>query len=225
MRPTKKRDRGTQERLLESACVVFAQKGYRNATIAEICDRADANIAAVNYHFGDKETLYVEAWRVAFERSLAAHPPDGGVPDGAAAEERLRGRILALMRRIADPKSHEFEIVHKELANPTGLLVEVMRESIEPIRQGLGATVRELLGPKAPRRQVLLCMMSIRSQCFDEMIRTRRRRAFDEAGKAGGPPLLSLDIEEIAAHIARFSLAGIREIRRQIDGGEFGKTE
>ena len=225
MRSKKKRDRSTQERLLESACMVFARKGYRNATIAEICDRADANIAAVNYHFGDKETLYVEAWRTAFERSLAAHPPDGDVPASAAPEERLYGRILALMRRIADPKSHEFEIIHKELANPTGLLGEVVQKSIEPIRQGLRATVRELLGPKAPQRQVLLCMMSIRSQCFDEMFRTRRRRAFDEAGKTEDTSLLSLEIEDIADHIARFSLAGIREIQRQIDNGEIGETE
>jgi AcrR family transcriptional regulator len=70
----------TQADLLDAACRTFAEKGYRDATIAEICQRAGANIAAVNYYFRDKETLYVEAWRLAFKRSLEAHPPDGGVP-------------------------------------------------------------------------------------------------------------------------------------------------
>ncbi|RXF57379.1 TetR family transcriptional regulator, partial [Enterococcus faecalis] len=33
------------------------------ATVAEICARAGANIAAVNYYFGGKVALYQEAWR------------------------------------------------------------------------------------------------------------------------------------------------------------------
>ncbi|MDH4012180.1 MAG: TetR family transcriptional regulator, partial [Desulfobacterales bacterium] len=44
----------TRNRLLNAACEVFAEKGYRNAKVAEICHRAGANVAAVNYYFGDK---------------------------------------------------------------------------------------------------------------------------------------------------------------------------
>ena len=215
-----KRTGGTRQRLLESACVVFARKGYRTATIAEICERARANIAAVNYHFGDKERLYVEAWRLAFGRSLKAHPPDGGVPGAAPAARRLGGRILAILRRISDPASYEFDIIHKELANPTGLLAEVIRESIEPIRQGLRGIVRELLGPRAREQNVLLCMMSIRSQCFDAMGRRCSGRAFAGRALPDEVPLAELDVKVIAEHIARFSLAGIREMRRRIDRGE-----
>ncbi len=110
----------TRKSLLAAASEVFAEKGYRDATIAEICERAKANVAAVNYHFGDKETLYIEAWRHSFSESVKAHPPDGGVSDDAPPEERLRGQVEALLRRIADENNKEFLIVHKELANPTG---------------------------------------------------------------------------------------------------------
>jgi AcrR family transcriptional regulator len=167
MAPQKNQTGDTQSRLLESACKVFARKGFHDATIAEICDLAGASIAAVNYYFGSKEAIYVEAWRAAFRRSMDASPQDGGVPPDAPVEERLRGRILSMLRRVLDPENHEFEIVHKELANPTGLLAEVMRESIEPIRLAFDALVRELLGEKALQEQVMLCQMSIRSQCFD----------------------------------------------------------
>jgi len=211
---------GVRERLIEKACEVFAKKGYRDATVAEICRGARANVAAINYYFGNKEKLYAEAWGVAFGRSLKAHPPSGGVPADAAVEKRLAGRILAIMERLADPKGYEFEIIHKELANPTGLLAEVMRKSIEPVRQGLAGIVRELLGEKASEEQVMLCQMSIRSQCFDILVRKRHSRMFKAAGMKAKLLPDRLKIEEIEDHILQFSLAGIREIRRRIEEGK-----
>ena len=61
MKKVNKQRTATRAQLLEAACQVFAEKGYRKATIAEICKRGGANIAAVNYYFGNKETLYAEA--------------------------------------------------------------------------------------------------------------------------------------------------------------------
>jgi len=58
---------GTEKRLLEAAGEIFAEHGYRAATIHQICQRAGANIAAVNYHFSDKEQLYHEVIRYSDE--------------------------------------------------------------------------------------------------------------------------------------------------------------
>jgi AcrR family transcriptional regulator len=81
----------TRQRLLITASRIFAEKGYQDATIAEICEQAGTNIASVNYHFGDKENLYLEAWRYAFKQDLKAHPSDGGVDQETSAEHRLKG--------------------------------------------------------------------------------------------------------------------------------------
>ncbi len=217
MKSEKKTDRDTQARLLKSACEVFAQKGYREATLAEICERANANIAAVNYYFRDKATLYAEAWRQSFRRSLEIYPADGKVPADAPPEERLRGRIQSILQRIADPKSYEFDILYKELVNQTGLLSDVMQEAIEPIRRGLFVLMRELLGEKATDLQVQLCQMSIRAQCFDLIVREQRRKQSSRGTKLPGPPFLDVDIAVLADHILRFSLAGIRELRLEIE--------
>jgi TetR/AcrR family transcriptional regulator, regulator of cefoperazone and chloramphenicol sensitivity len=217
MKTGKKPDRDTQARLLQSACEVFAEKGYRQATLSEICERAGANIAAANYYFRDKATLYAEAWRQSFQRSLEIYPADGNVPPGASPEERLRGRIQSILQRIADPQSFEFDIMYKELVNQTGLLSDVMQESIEPIRRGLFVLMRELLGEKASDLQVQLCQMSVRAQCFDLIIREQRRKKTPEGKKLTGPPFVDVDVAVLAGHILRFSLAGIRELRREIE--------
>jgi TetR/AcrR family transcriptional regulator, regulator of cefoperazone and chloramphenicol sensitivity len=211
----------TRHRILDAACIVFSEKGFRAATVASICKLAGTNSASVNYHFRDKEKLYAEAWKQAFIKSMGSHPPEGGVPPDAPATERFRGRILSLLKRFSDPESHEFEIVHKELANSTGLLLEVMEKSIEPLRQGFCTIIRELLGEETPEQYVQLCLMSIRAQCFSPTIHRRRNPdhkalPFMNTLPPGENPH-ELDIEIIADHITRFSLAGIEEIRRQFE--------
>ncbi|MCD6365838.1 MAG: CerR family C-terminal domain-containing protein [Planctomycetes bacterium] len=218
MKLLEKQDHDTQTSLLEAGCEVFAEKGFRGATIADICERAGVNIAAVNYYFRSKEKLYAEAWRMAFHRSLEAHPPDGGVSAEAPAEQRLAGRIRSAIQRMSDPVNHEFDIAYKERANPTGLLGEVMRESIQPMRREMGAIVRELLGPKAFAQQVELCQMSIIAQCLHSMIDLRHQKMLSESN---APPChFEFDVKEITDHIVRFSLAGIHQLREQIESGD-----
>jgi TetR/AcrR family transcriptional regulator, regulator of cefoperazone and chloramphenicol sensitivity len=206
----------TRNRLLLAAGEVFAMKGFRDTTNADICEKAQTNTAAVNYHFGSKENLYVEAWKYSFERSIEKYPPDGGVSPEAAIKERLYGRILSFMHRIADPETHDVEIMHKEMANPTGLLTEAIEKIIEPTERDFRSIFQELLGEGASKQQVIFCQMSVMGQCFGPMLHLRHCRA--EPGKSL-PGKLPMDfcIEELADHITLFSLVGINGIHKEIE--------
>jgi AcrR family transcriptional regulator len=48
----------TASRIVSAATRLFAQKGYEGTSVKDICEAADANIAAIHYHFGSKESLY-----------------------------------------------------------------------------------------------------------------------------------------------------------------------
>ncbi len=204
----------TRKNLLDAAGRIFAEKGYRDATIAEICGQAGANVASVNYHFGNKENLYVEAWRRAFLDSLAAHPPDGGMGDDAPPEMRLRAHVTATIRRLADKNNREFMFVQREFANPTGLLEEVMKKAIHPLQKRTEGLVRELLGPGCSDADVRFCEISVISQCINPII-VKRKHEGSNAGR-GGPPVIR-DTDAYADHVAAFSLAGLRAVRMRIE--------
>lgn len=201
----------TRQSLLTTAGEIFGEKGYRETTIAEICRRAGTNIAAVNYHFGSKQALYIEAWRHAFSESIQAYPPSGGVSGDAPPEERLRGQVRAILRRITDRNNREFLFMQREMANPTGLLEEVLREEISPLQQRTEALVRELLGVMIPEQDAKFCELSIISQCMNPVVAGRGL-----GGKTGGRngPLDIEDLEAYADHVVNFSLAGIRAVRK-----------
>lgn len=142
----------TKERLREAAEVLFAARGYRGISVREITDRADANLAAVNYHFGSKAGLMIDV----LEQHL-----------GSLNEERLR-RLDALERRarqIGDAASLE-EVLEAFLApaverftvkggypallarlhqDPTPELIEAVVRIFEPVAARFGAAMNPLL--------------------------------------------------------------------------------
>src|ERR1700679_2181673 len=92
----------TRRHLLEAAGEVFADAGFRNATVREICSRAGANVAAINYHFGDKQGLYSETLRYWARESLAKYPPSLGVDESATPQQKLHAYIKSFLFRILD---------------------------------------------------------------------------------------------------------------------------
>jgi AcrR family transcriptional regulator len=210
MRATRKDGVETRERLLDAACRVFAAKGFKDTSIAEICEHAGANVAAVNYHFGGKDALYTEVWRDTFETFMQAYPLDGGLPADAPPEDRLFARIHALLQRVFDDGrvGQCFRIGLRELVNPSAALENTKRELIGPHRQRTQALVRELLGPGASDEDVLFCEVSIVNQCLSVNFFKERRNFL-----LGHECLSKLAVKALARHITTFSLGGIRAVR------------
>jgi len=201
----------TRERLLTAASRIFAEQGFQESTIADICEHAETNIASVNYHFGDKESLYLEAWRYAFNQELDNHPSDGGIPEAASAEQRLAGRIRSLIARVADDNSYSFAIINKEMAQPTRLLADILEKEINPQRLQMLALLKECLGQAATEQRIHYCHTSIMGQCF-QLLRLKHMQSARNFPHYPGD--LS-DSKAFAEHVVPFSLAGIQAIRFQ----------
>src|SRR3972149_1611495 len=143
---TKTASEQTRTRLLEAAREVFSQHGFQGATVREICRRAEANGAAVNYHFGSKDGLLAEALNFAPLKAMQK----ANVKAGECPKMRLRLFICDFMLMLLDEKnpSSQCQIMARELADPTPALDKIVREAIAPLHEFLGELLHEIAGEK-----------------------------------------------------------------------------
>lgn len=200
----------TAARLLAAAIEVFVEVGYRNATLRAICQRAGTNNAAINYHFRDKEHLYLAVIEHAIEQIQLRAPRVA--PDPAVApEERLRHFVHAMLNRLLGqgPPTWLMKIMANELSEPTAGLDRVVEKVIAPMNADAVMIVRELMGPSATARQVQDCASSIMAQCANYH---HGRAVITRLGIY--PAYDAATIDHLTDHITQFSLAGIRAMTR-----------
>ena len=198
----------TQQRVLVAAEAVFAEKGFKAASIREIAKQAKANIAAINYYFGDKERLYIEAVKFANRGCTEGEPFPEWAP-GTPAVQRLRDFIRVMARRMLSPQSPaSTQLMMREMAQPSAACAEFVSEYIQPMAQILGGILTELL-PEASQQQQFLIAFSIVGQCL--FYRNNRAIA---ALLVGEKEFEQYDAELVANHVMSFTLRalGLEEV-------------
>lgn len=205
----------THQRLLEAAGEIFAENGFQKTTVREICKRARANIAAVNYHFRDKNGLYSAVLQYAYQCAIKKYPPDLGLRDNASDEQRLLAFTRSFLLRIFDEGRLAWrgKLLSREMIEPTRALDALVENDIRPLSKQLESLVLGILGQKASDKFVGLCARSIVAQCvFYHHARPVINRLYPT--QKYNPE----DIEQLASHITHFSLGALKEFRKQIQG-------
>jgi AcrR family transcriptional regulator len=197
----------TRQRLLEAAGQVFSEKGFRDATVREIVRRAGgANIAAVNYHFRDKEGLYAAVLEHFAREAVHKYPPHGGLPPDAPPEQQLHAFVRALLLRVFDkghPSVHG-KLMAREMIEPTRALDRIVEQVIRPMYGRLCAVVKAIAGPRASIAQIEASAKSVVGQCLFY----KHCSPVIERLEGRCPELRDLD--GLTDHIVAFSLRGIQ---------------
>jgi len=199
----------TKERLLDEAETLFAQKGYDAVSVREITNAARCNLAAVNYHFGNKKNLYLEVFRArwiprsrrlqeSFKKSL------GGA---GAASPRAVARALA-EAFLVGPMSDEERFRHhqlmvRELGQSTEALELVADDVMRPFMKRLADMLHPAMPEGLGKERVLLHILSMFAMVlyfnFARGAVTRiTGREYTKAFKA-----------RLVEHITEFSLTGL----------------
>lgn len=202
----------TKERILQVACEIFAEQGFRNTTIRDICQQADVNVAAVNYYFNSKDELYETVCKYIFGLSVEDAEPRFDLGEKRKPEEKLRAFIKALLLTVLhkDRSSWREMIMGREMIDPTNALNIVIDDLIKPRFQQLYAIVKILLGEDTEDEAVRRCCLSITGQCLyyrfckPVVLQLNPGQTFDHEG-----------IDKLAEHITQFSLHAFKQLASQ----------
>ena len=206
----KLKDRETRARLLKSAAQLFAERGFKKVTVRDICRAARANVASVNYHFGDKTGLYREIVQRAIERVRETNDAARAAGDGLPPEERLRRYISVALCRSASSSPQVAwipKLINRELIDPTPAVDALLEQAFRPRVDDLSSMVADILGCDRADPRVSQCVASIHVQWMlfvPNPIASRFREKLQ---------LRADDPATLAEHIARFSLAGIHALQ------------
>jgi AcrR family transcriptional regulator len=198
----------TRDKLIEAAGHVFAERGYRDATIREICRRAGANVASVNYTFGDKMGLYTEVLRHSVRAAQTA-AMNAALDTSLTPEQTIRGVIHARLMSLcgeARPDWHIRLVMH-EFSHPTPAMARVVDEGMRPIYNRMRTAISGIIGLPADHETTRLSVNSIVGQILFY--------TFSWPVLSHLQPELKLTPEEldrVADHIADFSLAYLKKV-------------
>lgn len=198
----------TRQKLLDAAGEVFVEQGFQAATVREICTRAGANVAAVNYYFGDKTGLYV----AVLADATCASEADELVGAGLCPKEKLRLIIRGMFRRMTagERPSWAFRLMAHEMTQPTPALTQVIHQVIQPRYERLRITLGLILRLPPDHETTRMCAHSIIGQVIHYV---NARPVIAELW-----PELKMtpeQVEKLADHVAEFSICSVLEIAKR----------
>ncbi len=206
----------TRTRLLNAAGEIFAESGYEAATVRDICDRAGANVASVNYYFKGKQGLYEEVIKFA-QKFRADQSPLPEWPEGTLPETKLADFIRTMVFRmlVAEELPWQGRIMMREMLEPTGACRGLTEDYIRPHHKMLTDIIAEMAPPGLPKHRLDQLAFSLIGQCMyyklcDPICRMLLPE--DEMAKYYSPEQLTEHITSVMlAALGRGSLEGKRE--------------
>lgn len=199
----------TRQRILDHAERLFAVKGFEAVSIREITSAADSNLAAVNYHFGNKMNLYLEVFRERWViRSRKVRKCFSDLLAGKE-EPAVEDVIYAMARSFLDgPLSDEERRYHvmllqREIAQPGEALKMVVQEVMLPYQDELSSLIRPHLAPGVSEEEIRLFLsgilgMTIHFTVARPAVSMIIGRDYDEAFK-----------DQLVRHITTLAVSGI----------------
>jgi len=132
----------TRERLVHAATRLFADSGYRGASVRDICNQAGANPGAVSYHFGGKRQLYRFVLRQAASVLAEMGPAAAGFDDPQGVPSDASESLGRVLRRLQSDDTAT-RLLLRDLADGGGVAIESLTPPLRNAFEQLNATLGE----------------------------------------------------------------------------------
>lgn len=201
----------TKEKLLRHAAEVFLEHGYRNTTVRTIAERAGVNAALINYHYGDKETLYLEVVRFWAQDAFQNYPFDFLDDPGADPAEKVKCFIYHTLVCLFGPegKGTGFGrlLAHEAAISPSDVVHEIVSETIDRPTKALTKAVAQISGVEDAAKLRIYTACIVGQTVYFYLSRNLTNELLDV-------PLISCDedLRELSDTIYTFSMASLRHL-------------
>ncbi|MBW1859391.1 MAG: CerR family C-terminal domain-containing protein [Deltaproteobacteria bacterium] len=199
----------TKDRLLDEAEALFARKGYDAVSVREITNAACCNLAAVNYHFGNKKNLYLEVFRArwiprarrlqeSFKKSL-----DGEEVASPRAVARALAEAFLVGPLSDEERFRHHQLMVRELSQSTEALELVVDEVMRPFFKKLAGMLRPSMPEESGTEHLMLNILSM----FAMVLHFNFARA--AVTRVTGREYTEAFKNRLVEHITEFSLTGL----------------
>jgi AcrR family transcriptional regulator len=191
------------------AARLFASRGFKKVTVREICRTAGVNVAAVNYHFGNKLGLYRGILETAVEAMRDTNEAARRAGEGRQPDEKLRAWVHVYVQRMAASRQNSWiqPLMSREIADRTAAIDLIVERVLRPRAAYLAGIVADILGCATDDERVMRAVTCVQSQCLAFVPNPVTSRLNPDLKVT--PDAL----DSVAEHITAFSLAGIRALR------------
>jgi len=206
----------TKQRILDAAEHLFARDGYHATSLRGITTTAEANLAAVNYHFGSQEALLEavivrrldplnEIRRGQLEALLQKAELAGELP---SCREVLRAFVEPTLRlRQQGSEAEDFiALIGRTLAEPRGIAMSIFLRHMQPLLQRIFQALA--LSLPALTEQDLFWRMHFTMGCLSHIMRCHERYSMVPENVN-----IDLPVDELIEHFLDFTTAGMEVAR------------
>jgi len=195
----------TRESILEAAGELIAEKGFAQTPSKEIAKKAGVDLAAINYHFGGRDGLYLAVLALAHHHHLDGQQLVALADSGLAAEEKLGMFLETFLSNLNNPNSWHGRVFARELLSPSVQLEQFLNSEGAVKIQAVRRIISEAAGIPEDDPRILPCMLSVVAPCVMLIVAGNRMP---------GPvqQVVAMQTKALTAHFKLFALAGLKAV-------------
>lgn len=202
-----------RQRLLDAAEKLFAEHGFDGVPVRDITSLANCNVAAINYHFGGKDNLYLEIMkshmaalreiRINSIKEVMSRP-------GPTLEDLLRAFSWAFLDPLGDEENGAqlFKLMVREMLDPHLPSDMFFEEVIRPVVNALVEAIMKVC-PGIDMLKAAFCIHSVVAQLLHTIHTTKM------LAKVESLPWETPQFDNFVDHIVEFSAVAIRSFADQ----------
>lgn len=207
----------TKERILLAAAELFAEHGYQGTTHQMMSEKAKVNIAAINYHFGSKENLYLKVWGFLYE--IAMEDYGDFINEDDSPEHKLREFIHWRVEAVTDKglKGYLCQIGRKEMNKPSPIHAELEKLYMQEKRTWFFSIIRDIVGHELDPPAIAMMAFCIYSPLIHLIeVMNIMDTSLEGECKAQLAEFWA-NKQNLADSIYKFALAGLKEVSVKVE--------